>query len=163
MQTDDEKRSSVPPSRQQQLQVLAFQIANETVVFAQDGVDQFALGLLQLEYFFLHRVARNQPVGEHRARLPDAVRAVHRLCLHRRVPPGIEQKYVLGRRQVQAQTAGLEADQEQAARRIVLEGVHVRLPIARGAVQVFVADARVIQAGAHDGQQAGELRKYQRL
>src|ERR1039457_2762529 len=78
--------------RQQEFEVFALQIANETVVFAQDGVGQIALGLLQLEHLFLHRVARNQAVGEDGARLADAVGAVHGLGFHRRVPPGIEQE-----------------------------------------------------------------------
>ena len=40
---------------------------------------------------------------------------------------GIEQEDVVGRRQVQAQAAGLEADQEQLAVRVVLEALDPRL------------------------------------
>ena len=65
--------------------------------------------------------SRDQPVGEHLARLADAVRAVDRLRLDGRVPPRVEQEHVVGRGQVQAEAAGLEADQEQPAVGIVLE------------------------------------------
>ena len=85
------------------------------------------LRLLQLEHLLLDRVARDQPVGEHAARLADAVRAVDRLRLDRRVPPRVEQEDVVGRGQVQAQAAGLEADQEQPAVRVVLEPLDARL------------------------------------
>ena len=47
------------------------------------------------------------------ARLADPVRAIDRLRLHGRIPPRIEKEDILGRRQVQAQASGLEADQEQ--------------------------------------------------
>ena len=52
------------------------QVTDQAVVLADDGGGQIALGLLQLEDFFLHGVARDQPVGENLPRLPDAVRAV---------------------------------------------------------------------------------------
>ena len=99
------------------------------------------LRLLQLEDLLLDRVPGDQAVGEHRLRLADAVGAVDRLRLDRRVPPGVEQEDVLGRRQVQAEAAGLEADQEQLAVRVVLEPLDPRLPVARAAVEVFVGDA----------------------
>ena len=81
-----------------------------------------------------------------------------------RVPPGIEQKHVLGGGQVQAQAAGLQADQEQLTVGIVLEPLDPRLAVARLAVEIFVGDLLAASSRlAHDRQQAGELRKHQRL
>ena len=59
--------------------------------------------------------------AKHPPRLADAVRAVDRLRLDRRIPPGIEQEHVVRRGQVQPEPARLEADQEQPAGRVRLE------------------------------------------
>ena len=75
----------------------------------------------------LDRVAGDQAVGEDVLRLADPVRAVDRLRLDGRVPPGVEQEDVLGRGQVQAEAAGLQADQEEPAVRVVLEPLDPRL------------------------------------
>src|SRR5271154_900600 len=83
-------------SREQQLQVLALQIADQAVIFSKDGVGQLPLRLLELQHFFFHRVAGNQPVCEYRPRLADAVRAIHGLSLHGRVPPRVQKEHVLG-------------------------------------------------------------------
>lgn len=49
--------------RQQQLQILALEIADESVVLAQDGVGERALGLLQLDHFLFHGVAAKLHLG----------------------------------------------------------------------------------------------------
>ena len=89
--------------------------------------------------------------------------AVHRLGFHRRVPPRVQQENVFGGGEVQAQAAGLQADQEEPALRVVLEALHVLLPVSGGAVQVLVDRTVLVQAVADNRQQAGELRKHQRL
>ena len=50
-----------------------------------------------------------------------------------------------------------------AHRGVVLERVDARLAVARRAVEVLVADAGLVEAAAHDREQAGELREDQRL
>ena len=87
------------------------------VVGVDDRVGQFALLLLQLQHLFLDGVAGDQAVGEDRLRLADAVRAVDGLRLDGRVPPRIEQEDILGGGEIQAQSARLQADQEQLALR----------------------------------------------
>ena len=134
-------------SRQQQFQIFAAQVADQAVVGADDRVGQVALGLLQLQHLFLDRVPGDQPVGEDLAGLADAVGAVDRLRFDGRVPPGVEQEDVLGRGQVQAEAAGLQADQEQLAVRVVLEALDARLAVARAAVEVLVGDASPRPAG----------------
>jgi len=52
--------------------------------------------------------------AKHVLRLPDAMGATDRLRFDRRIPPRIEQKDVLRGRQVQAQSARFQADQETA-------------------------------------------------
>ena len=83
--------------------------------------------LLQLEDLLLDRVARDQPVGEHLPGLADAVRAVDGLGLDGRVPPRVEEEDVVGRGQVEAEPAGLEADQEERAVGVGLEALDARL------------------------------------
>ncbi len=72
--------------------------------------------LLELEDLLLDGVAADQAVGEDVLGLADPVRAVDRLGLDGGVPPGVEQVDVVGGGQVQAQAAGLQADQEDAGR-----------------------------------------------
>src|SRR5207244_4510920 len=95
--------------------------------------------------------------------LPDAMRAVNRLRLDGRVPPGIEQEDVVGTGQVQADAARLKADQEELAGWIRLKLFHARLAIARFAVQVRIANLLLVQLFLHQRQHARELGKDQCL
>src|SRR5450759_489292 len=63
-------------SRQQHFQVLPPQIPNQSLTRPHDGIGEVALGVLQLEHFFLHRAASDEAVGEDLVRLSDAVGAV---------------------------------------------------------------------------------------
>src|ERR1017187_1582598 len=148
---------------QQQLQILPLQIPNETVVLADNGGGQLALGVLQLQDLLFYGVARDQPIGEDLAGLADPVGAVYGLRFHRRVPPGVEQEDVFRGGEVQTQASGLETDQEQAARRVVLETLHMLLTVGRLAIQILVDDPCLVEPLPHDRQQAGELREDQRL
>ena len=78
----------------------------------EDGVGEVALELLEFEDLFLDGVAADQAVGEDALGLADPVRAVDRLRFDGGVPPGVEQVDVFRGRQVQAEAAGLQADQE---------------------------------------------------
>ena len=66
---------------------------------------------------------RDQAVGEDLLGLADAVGAVDGLRLDGGVPPGVEQVDVVGGGQVQAEAAGLEADQEERAVGVGLEAL----------------------------------------
>jgi hypothetical protein len=138
-------------SRQQQFQVFPLQISHQPVVFADDRIRQRPLGFLQLQHLLFHRVSRDQPVGEDRPRLSDAVRAVDRLRLHRRIPPRIQQKHVLRRRQIQAQPARLQADQKQLAIGTVLEVLDASLAVPRLPVQVLILQPTSIEMSLQDG------------
>jgi hypothetical protein len=63
--------------------------------------------------------------------------AVDGLAFHGWVPPRVEQIDVVGGGQVEAESAGFQADQEQLAVRVVLEALDPGLPIAGAAVEVF--------------------------
>ena len=107
----------------------------------QDRVGQLPLRCLHLGHLLFDGIFRDQAVGEDVPRLADSVRAIDRLRFGRRVPPGIEQEHVLGGGQVQADTAGLQADQEHAALRIRGKPLDPLGAVARLTVEVFVGDA----------------------
>ena len=68
--------------------------------------------MVQLHDLLLDGALGDQPVDGNGAGLADAVGAVRRLVLHRRVPPRIEVNHVICGREIQALPAGPEADQE---------------------------------------------------
>ena len=109
-------RSFLRSSREEHLQLLAADLRQHALILAEDRVGERALRRLQLEDLLLDRVPRDEPRRDHAPRLADAVRAVDRLRLDRRIPPRIEQEDVVGRGEVEAMAARLEADQEQRAR-----------------------------------------------
>ena len=78
--------------------------------------------------------------------------------------PGVDDQHVVGGGQVQAETAGLQADEEQVAL-AALEGHHVLAALGRGraAVQVLVADAGPNQPFGQQLEKVGELAAHQCL
>ena len=84
------------------------------------GPEQARLALLQRHHLLLDRAGRDQPVDHDGAGLPDAVRAVDRLRLGRRVPPRVEQEDVVGLGEGEPEAARLEADEEH--RRVARRG-----------------------------------------
>ena len=91
------------------------------------------------------------------------MRAVDRLRLHGGIPPGIEQINVFGGVKIQSQSSGFQADEKQLHVGIVLKLFDGRLAVASAAVEINVGNLRRIEAAAHDGKQAGELRENQNL
>jgi hypothetical protein len=73
--------------RQQYLQIFSPQVADQPVVRTDDGGSQVALGFLELQDFFFHRVACDQPIGKNVLRLSYAMSAVNGLRLDCRIPP----------------------------------------------------------------------------
>src|SRR5262249_43196289 len=105
----------------------------------------------------------DQAVAEDVPRLADAVRAIDRLRLDRRVPPRIEQEHRIGGGEIQPDAARLQADQEQRTRRIVLEAIDAGVAVAGAAVAVLVRDLPGVELAADDGEELGELREDERL
>ncbi len=95
--------------------------------------------------------------------LPDAVRTVNCLGLDRWVPPGIEDEYIVGRRQVQSMPARLEADEKQRALGVLLKALDPLLPIPCAAVEILVDPLLAIDPIADDRQERRELREDERL
>ena len=89
--------------------------------------------------------------------------AVSGLGLDGWVPPGVEVHDDIGAGEVEAGAAGLEGKQKYRDRRVVLEAVDLRLPLARRhrAIEVAVRDLLPVEFGAHEGEQRGELGKDQ--
>src|SRR5262249_21233351 len=85
------------------------------------------------------------------------------LGLHGRIPPGVQDEDMLGGREIQAETARLQAHQEQPALGIRLEPRDTRLAITGGPIEILVADALRLEAAPHDGEEARELGEDQRL
>ena len=140
--------ASAPPggSGEQELQVVAGEgLDDHAVVGVEDGVGQVALLLLEVEDLLLDGVAADQPVGEDVLGLADPVRAVDGLGLDGGVPPGVEQVDVLGGGQVQAEAAGLQADQEDRAVGVVLEPLDALGAVAGPAVEVLVGQPLLVE------------------
>jgi hypothetical protein len=82
------------------------------------------------------------------------VGAVDGLGLGGRVPPGVEEEDVLGGGKVEAEAAGLEADQEELAVVVFLEAPDARFAVAGAAVEGFV-EPRPSREGAARGARSG--------
>ena len=80
------------------------------------------------------------------------MRAGDRLHLDRGIPPGIEDEDVVGGREVETETAGLETDQEQGRLRIGLELFDHGLSVARGAVEIHVIETKLLDPRAKERQ-----------
>src|SRR6266481_250421 len=106
---------------QQQFQVFRAQVSNHAVPGADYCGGKVALSFLQLQNFLFNGVAGNQSIGEDGPSLPNAMRAVYGLRFNRGVPPRIENEYILGGGEIQAQTSCLQTDEEEPAVFIVLE------------------------------------------
>src|SRR4051812_38529068 len=112
---------------QQEFEVFALKRSDHAIVGRDDGVGQIAFALLKLQHFFFDRIARDESIREHSPRLSDAVRAVDRLRFDGGVPPRIEKENVIRRRQIQADAAGFQADEEQLAILIRLKSIDALL------------------------------------
>ena len=66
---------------------------------------------MKLQYSLFHRSNGDQAVDHDWPILADSVGAVCCLILDRRIPPGVEEKNVICRGQVEADPAGLEGNQ----------------------------------------------------
>src|SRR5215210_874443 len=151
------------PSGQQQLEILPAQLGDDALVGLDDGVGEGSLAGLELEDLFFDGVAGDEAVGEDGAGLADAVGAVDGLGFDGGVPPRVEEVDVVGGGEVEAEAAGFQADEEEAASGIGLELLHQLLAVAGLAVQVEVWETGGVEPAAEDAQEAGELGEDQRL
>ena len=142
---------------EQQFQVLPLQVPNQAFVGGQDGIRQLPLALLQLEHALFDGVLRDQAIGEHVPLLSDPVCAIDGLSFYSGVPPGIEEKDVLSRGEIQPYSARLQADEKQPALRVGLEARYFRFPVARPTIQILIGHAVGIEPRPEQRQQAGEL------
>ena len=119
--------SAVPKQRKQLVHVKA-QVLD--LLPTQRRLRQLALLLLQLsrpislkshspdahttyrQYPILDRIVDLELVDVHRTLLAEAVRAVERLVLERRVPPHVDEDDVVAGGEVEARAAGLERDED---------------------------------------------------
>ena len=86
-----------------------------------NGIGQFSFVLLHLQDLLFNRVLRNDFACKDMACLADAVGAVDGLRLRGGIPPWIQQEDVVGSREIEADTARLQADEKRGNVRICLE------------------------------------------
>lgn len=98
---------------QQTANVFRGQRAREQVAVVHHPTEQRRLTTGERGHLLLDRIPRDHPVDVHGASLTDAVGAIDRLRLGRRIPPWVQQEAVVGLGEVEAKAAGLQADQEQ--------------------------------------------------
>src|SRR3954470_2114038 len=150
-------------SGEEQLEFLAADLGERALILAEDRVGEIALRALELENLLLDRPLRHESSGDHVALLANPVRAVDRLRLHRGIPPGVEQKDVVGRGEVEAVATCSEADQKELAVRILLKFFDNRLSVARVPVEISVANRVRVETLAQECEEARELWEHERL
>src|SRR6195952_2098324 len=102
------------------------------------------------------------PLGDqledlHRSALPEPVDAVGGLVLLRRVPPAIVVDHGRSAYEVDPGAPGLEAAEEDAAVRILVEAVDDRATIDAGAGELDVPDAELFEVARHQLDHPQEL------
>src|SRR5688500_5299778 len=100
-----------------------------------DGARERRLLMLQRADFLLHRSVREQAIRDHGLGLSDAMRAVDRLRLDGRVPPGIVENGITRRRQIEPETRGFQREEEHGLAAIALKLIDELGAIFRGARQ----------------------------
>src|SRR5205807_7008248 len=89
--------------------------------------------------------------------LPDAMGAVGGLRLDRGIPPRIEMNDGVGGGEIEADTAGFQADQEDWNRGIALEAIHDFLTLFGRAVEIAEWNIELLQAFTDEVQHRNEL------
>src|SRR5438105_6791401 len=154
-------RSRLGSSSEQQLQLRSSDLRQRALILAENCVCQVALRALQLENLFLDRVACHQAAGDHVPLLSDAVSAVDGLGLDGRIPPRVEEKHVLGGRQIEPMTASPQADEEELTLRVPLKALDDRLSVAGGAIEICVHDGLRVEPLPQQREKARELREHE--
>ncbi len=115
---------------------------------------------MQRQYAFFNGALSHQLEHPHAVLLPDAVRAVGGLILHRGVPPRVVMDHGVGLRQIQSDAAGLEADEKQRHRAAgkALDELVALLTLAG---QLDPVQTALFQLDLDQCEHAGELREQQ--
>ena len=82
----------------------------EVAGFADERVKEEFFAFLQFKNFFFYCSFGDEFVHIYGVFLPDAVGAVDRLIFHARIPPRIEDDYIIRRRKCQSCPASFQAD-----------------------------------------------------
>jgi len=82
-------------------QILGPEVTNHAVVDANNGRGKVAFSFLQLKNLLFDRIAGDQPISKNVPFLSDAMGAVDCLRFYCRIPPRIENEYILGGREIQ--------------------------------------------------------------
>ena len=124
--------------------------------------DKLPLVLVQGEDLLLDGVLCHEPIDRHGPLLAEPVGSVGRLILDGRVPPRIHVDDVIGCRQIQSRTTGLERDQKQIPF-ASLEGINGFLSLGRWSrsIEVLVTDPDAIERFSQEAQVLNELAEYQ--
>ncbi|KAI3476655.1 hypothetical protein L1887_61750 [Cichorium endivia] len=122
-----------------------------------------------LEDLLLHRIRRHESEDQHGLGLADAVNSVLRLQIHLRVPVRVVEDDRVGSDQVDAETTGARAEQEQVARILALvlvERLHLRPPLFLRRSAVDAAGAQLLELVGpllDDVEHGGKLAKDEHL
>ena len=116
-----------------------------------------------LQDVLLHRALAHQTVDVHVACLPDAVRAVLRLRVHRGVPVRVVEDHRVGAHEVDAEPAAARGEDEDEHLTVVVELLHHLLTLRqrRGAVHAQVGEVMHVEEGLEDVQHPRHLREQQ--
>jgi hypothetical protein len=79
---------------------------------------------LEGEDAFFHCVFRYQVIHQNGTILSEAMGTISRLLLNGRVPPGIEQKHMIGGSEIEAEPAGSKGNEHYRWALYILETVH---------------------------------------
>ena len=101
----------------------------------------------------------DQSISEDLFRLADPVGAVDGLRFDGRIPPRVQQEDVAGRRQVEAEAAGLETDEEQIAGAVGLETLDNLATLLGFAVEVGIRYSQIVEMPPDIREELGELGK----
>lgn len=78
------------------LNILRGKFFHAAAFFGDNFIGEGFFSFLQVEDFIFDGILANHAVGKHFLFLPDAMSSVYGLTFHRRVPPWVYQKYVVG-------------------------------------------------------------------
>ncbi|MDT4858773.1 hypothetical protein FQZ97_932560 [compost metagenome] len=118
---------------------------------------------MKLHYLFFYGVLGNEFIAEHRFGLPYPVGPVYRLRLNGGVPPRIQYKNILGRREVKSHTSCFQGDQEDQLGVGLLETVYQLHAVFGGTVKIKKRDFLPAERLSHKLQVFYKLAEYQCL
>lgn len=146
------------PGRSKQLKNLLSPEPGGHVRSFEQCVSHRFFACMQAQDLLLNRASGDEPVDCYRTNLPDPVGPVGGLVLDRRIPLGVKVQDIVGTHEIQAGSAGFQADQKQR-RAPLVELLDQLEPLGRRrcTVKILAGDPRAIQFGADERKVRGEL------